>query len=311
MPNPGLIPARPMVVSIGRAYGIIMEKMIREIARFDITNYSETEVIKTQKKFEGWINQLDYIAARHSRKFIPFAYNVARRDATTTLRALGRERPLSAGDAVYEEQIDENQKRTLGVYVKANHSILTLLNSFFLLSKQTTDYLNVKLTEFGGIRGVSDKDEIWILNLIDEAVKQGASRQGVSGAISKFMQANMLDGNFIVVNNRRFQMRHYSMMVARTEMRASQSMSTITSCRQYGNDLVEVSDHQTTTEICQEFEGNTYSLDAKTPGYTQLPVAPPFHPNCQHFLIPTSLEIMEFEQEAEREELARQERANA
>lgn len=295
--TPGLIPARPMVAAIGRAYEIIMEKMIREIARFDITNYSELEVIKTQKKFNTWINQLDYIAAKHSRKFIPFAYNAARRDATTTLRALHREKPLSAGDAVYDEQINENQKRTLGVYVKANHSILTLLNSFFLLSKQTTDYLNVKLTEFGGIRGLSDKDEIRILNLVDEAVEQGASRQGVSGAISKFLQANMLDGNFIVVSNRRYQMRHYAMMVARTEMRASQSMAAITSCRQYGNDLVEISDHQTTTEICQEFEGKAYSLDAKTQGYEQLTIAPPFHPNCQHFIIPTSLEIIEFEQE--------------
>jgi len=51
-----------------------------------------------------------------------------------------------------------------------------------------------------------------------------------------------------------------------------------------GSDIVQVSDHNTTTPICQLFEGKVYSLTGDTPGYPVLPQRPPFHPNCKHVL---------------------------
>ena len=35
---------------------------------------------------------------------------------------------------------------------------------------------------------------------------------------------------------------------------------------EYGNDLIEISDHGTESEICKPFEGNTYSISGNTPG---------------------------------------------
>jgi hypothetical protein len=126
-------------------------------------------------------------------------------------------------------------------------------------------------------------------------VKAGRSRQAVAPQILDFFQRRIEDGNFIEINGRHYNLRKYSMLVARTEMRKSQSSGVLNSCKQYDNDLVEVSNHGTTTPICEPYEGNTYSLSGRTKGFPYLDTSPPYHPNCQHFLIPTSEEAIAFE----------------
>ena len=51
-----------------------------------------------------------------------------------------------------------------------------------------------------------------------------------------------------------------------------------------GGDIVQVSNHGTTTPICKQFEGKFFSLRGETRGIPLLTVAPPFHPNCKHIL---------------------------
>ena len=63
-------------------------------------------------------------------------------------------------------------------------------------------------------------------------------------------------------------------------------------CRQYDNDLIEISDHGTDCDECKEYEGNVYSITGRTPGYEIIPMWPPFHPNCEHSAHPTSEEAM-------------------
>jgi hypothetical protein len=55
-------------------------------------------------------------------------------------------------------------------------------------------------------------------------------------------------------------------------------------------DLVKVSSHGTTTPICIQHEGKTYSRFGKTIGVPQLPYPTPFHPRCKHGLLPTTLD---------------------
>ena len=52
-----------------------------------------------------------------------------------------------------------------------------------------------------------------------------------------------------------------------------------------GQDVVQVSDHGTSTPICKLFEGKVYSLTGATPGLPVLPQRPGFHPNCKHVLV--------------------------
>jgi hypothetical protein len=82
----------------------------------------------------------------------------------------------------------------------------------------------------------------------------------------------------------------YAEMVARTTLAEAQTQATLDQCALYENDLVKVSDHNTICDICKEYEGNIYSLSGNDPDYPMLDESCPFHPNCQHGLLPTSIE---------------------
>jgi len=55
---------------------------------------------------------------------------------------------------------------------------------------------------------------------------------------------------------------------------------------------VQVSSHGTVCEICAQYEGKVYSISGKTLGYPILDARTPFHPNCEHSLLPTSPEAI-------------------
>lgn len=52
-----------------------------------------------------------------------------------------------------------------------------------------------------------------------------------------------------------------------------------------GSDIVQVSNHNTSTPICKQFEGKVFSLTGETAGLPPLLQRPPFHPNCKHVLV--------------------------
>lgn len=62
--------------------------------------------------------------------------------------------------------------------------------------------------------------------------------------------------------------------------------TTIERMQELEMDMVQVSDHNTTTPICSEFEGRIFSLTGATDGLPILSIKPPFHPNCKHILLP-------------------------
>ena len=52
-----------------------------------------------------------------------------------------------------------------------------------------------------------------------------------------------------------------------------------------GSDVVQVSNHGTSTPICKQFEGKVFSLTGETSGLPVLSQRPGFHPNCKHVLV--------------------------
>jgi len=63
-----------------------------------------------------------------------------------------------------------------------------------------------------------------------------------------------------------------------------------------GGDVVQISNHGTTTPICKQFEGKFYSLTGRTKGLPILQYRPPFHPNCKHIALPMvgrSVDVMQ------------------
>jgi len=132
-----------------------------------------------------------------------------------------------------------------------------------------------------------------IADLAAQAVKTEVSSGALKKQIMDRLRQLVGDENFIQIGDRMYNLGAYARMVARTTLREAQTQATLDQCATYENDLVEISDHNTDCELCQQYEGNIYSLSGNDPEYPKLEEETPFHPNCQHSMLPTSAEAQE------------------
>lgn len=97
---------------------------------------------------------------------------------------------------------------------------------------------------------------------------------------------------------RKWRLDTYAEMVARTTTREAASVATINECKEFGIDLVQISTHYPTCEICAPLQGKVFSISGKDKRYPKLTdeYRPPFHPNCRHVLMPY---VREFDDNAE------------
>ena len=285
---------KPELAALGRLYGDISKDIITDLLSVDLLGYTEIKANTIRRKTDANIRRLNSIALKSSKIMIPDAYDLAEKRSVTALRILGRknlkEPELEKMHDLSKQKYIDEMSNTL---ILANGSIRKTVENYLFFTKQISGAL-MQLEEFGG-GALTEADQDFILNQVGKAIDKGLSRGVMSRRIRDLIQHRLADSQLIEINDRYYMIDKYAKLVARTEMRFSQSDATVNTCNQYGNDLVQVSDHGTTTEICEEFEGETYSISGKDPDYSMLIAWPPFHPNCQHFLTPTSREAIAFE----------------
>lgn len=93
-------------------------------------------------------------------------------------------------------------------------------------------------------------------------------------------------------NPRNYRNTYYAEMVNRVKWHEAQSASAKQVAVNYNTDLIRVSAHNTTTEICQSYEGKVMSISGKTPGFPLADQVPPYHVNCLHFIVPVFIESL-------------------
>jgi len=288
------IPEQPELEALGRLYENISNDIIRDLFSVDLLNYTEIKANEIRRKTDANIRRLNSIALKSSKILIPNAYDVARKRSVTSLRILGADiLDSSELEKAHALSIQKDIDKTSKLLISANGSIRKTTENYLFFTKQISGSL-AQLDEFGG-GVIPEEDQEIILNQISQSVTAGKSRGAVSRQIRDRIKDLLDDAQLIQINDRYYRIDKYAKMVTRTEMRYSQSDATVNTCNQYGNDLTQVSDHGTTTEICEEFEGEVYSISGKDPDYPLLYAWPPFHPNCKHFLTPTSKEAIAFE----------------
>lgn len=84
---------------------------------------------------------------------------------------------------------------------------------------------------------------------------------------------------------RKWNMRSYAEMVARTTTQEAHIQGTVLRLQEHGHDLVKVSHHSSPCKYCAPWEGKVLSLSGQTKGYptlVQAKAAKLFHPNCRH-----------------------------
>jgi hypothetical protein len=176
--------------------------------------------------------------------------------------------------------------------------------------------LNLRFLE----KGSTDLTKIRRLNPseIRERISRARRALAEGKGIPKYIQADTLqaaqvrlaEGKFITIINKNgdpmtFSLEYYSELVARTRVADAQTQGTIDAGNELGVELYYVTDHNTDTAICEQFEGRYLSPDDRLVGkiFEGKPILklnaeskPIYHPNCKHRLLAYPLTDFEIEQ---------------
>lgn len=122
-----------------------------------------------------------------------------------------------------------------------------------------------------------------------EATQTAAERLSLALQRAGLTQTNGIT-HFLSINGRNYRLGPYSKMVARTTVREAATEGMKNRLLQNELDLVLIDDGaEDACDICQPYQGQTYSLSGESQEYPQAIDLPPFHPNCRCVLTPAPI----------------------
>ena len=285
----GLIPLRDRVKELEKIYRIAGKDIAKALSLFDIGNYQELKVMKTEQEVDRIVKKLNRSVIKWADNAIPEAYRKGYDVSRTRLEILGAEIDKEFPPITHKNAAGDYTDNTIDVLLKANMSIKPNVAIYLYLARQASNSL-MQIQEF------SFENEEVLMGILDDAIEEGASRGKLEQLIRVHFKRDLYERKFIKINGRNYDMIKYARMVARTEMRTVQSAAVKNTCQQFNNDLVEISSHGTDcrSNICQQYEGNVYSISGNHPVYPVLDSWPGWHQNCEHSAAPTSEVALEW-----------------
>lgn len=125
--------------------------------------------------------------------------------------------------------------------------------------------------------------------------KQSAMAKQIEDQLRKqFLENGIKDADVAIIDkaNRKWKLKTYSAMVARTKMNDAYITAIREEALQDGTDLAIISTKPDTKDACKHYEGMIISLNGLTAGYltyAEIKASKQcFHPNCGHFVRPIS-----------------------
>lgn len=277
----GLIPEKERVMQIRRYYRA-MEKLIKtELSGLTVDNFTEKKAADLSKKIEKIIRTMNLYVKRWAKISVKDAYKEGEMKTKISLNVLGAEKDKNFDQKIHSRTISDFQEVTAFDFFKANESIKVTAATYIHLIRQAVKGL-IQIQEWG------EGDEAVIDEIIGSTIVKKESRGFASKQILAHFQEKLGEGQFIQLNNKNYEMKAYAKMVARTRLRQAQSEAVKNMCKEYGNDLVQFSQHADPCPICEPLEGQIFSLTGQNPNYPTLTEEPPVHPNCEHDISPTS-----------------------
>lgn len=206
----------------------------------------------------------------------------------------------------YRKQLAKIQRdiaNTKNILNTANKTIKELQSS-----KAVNQYLNLLLKDtLLGYASSLDNGKKNVLRLVRKTQQSVMQDSAFSSLTSKAFQKGSLTNFWAIVKNDpeyktlldmhlnkryvqagsyKYKVKYYTKMVIRTRFHESHTNAALTQAANHETDLILVSSHNTTTKICQPFEGKIFSLTGKNKMFPILDQTPPFHPNCLHLIYP-------------------------
>jgi hypothetical protein len=231
------------------------------------------------------------------RSWAPVAIRAAYKEsavvAQTRLELIGAKKlPVNRyNPARHDRKIDALTRFVLRDFFKANLTMERTVKRFLGVMLRTASRVNkAQVQEF-------DYEEAmrWITRFLksvwpDDPGEASQARGSISRQIRDYLLSKLEGEDFIRINGRRYNVRDYAELVARTRMREAQTEAVKEMMRQFDNDLVEIPPHDSPcAEICAPYQGQVYSISGTHPKYPLLPDGgPPWHPNSEDVMNPTS-----------------------
>jgi hypothetical protein len=270
------------------AFGAVQSEMRRSLGSLDVGAFSETKAGKVKRDLIGSIDTLAVFAARWAVKAVKARYQDEQGKARNRLEMIGAKRNRGFDKRRHAQAMERSSDAILKDYMKATASMKMLVGQYIDgLRRHNASLMQVQEFDASALGPLADE---YIGALVTDAIANNKARGWVSSQIMDWLRKNLADGNYITIGTRRFEVRAYSELVARTRMIEAASEATKASCREYDNDLVEFSTHAEPCEACAELEGQVFSISGENDKYPMLTddVTPPVHPNCEHGLYATS-----------------------
>lgn len=303
--------------STTRALVAYYDRVIRRLVTELAAGVSQAQAFRTEALLARLRKILDDIDPKKSKVVSDWiktnvrkAFVVGDSEATRSLQAALRESPLSVGrkflpvDAQFTviNEIAINglvaaMNATMG---KARDLIEAKLGTV-IRQTQTSLASAARIREAtteGFIRGATRQEiaddiaSILLGKRIAPEVRDRLRTHGFNASMFNDFEA-VARGQMIKIGKRNFTVRHYSNLVANTQLREAHKVATITRLRQNGVRHVLISKHvQHVPDVCTPFAGRVfYTGEGADPaGFPPLRSTPnggpPWHPFCRHSLRP-------------------------
>ena len=151
-------------------------------------------------------------------------------------------------------------------------------------------------TQYAG-RRIQDEFRRAGIDTMGEKYTEGLTWREASQRLQQRLISEGLTG-FKDKLGREWRLDSYAQMVARTTSREIATVATLNTCQEADIDLIQISSHWPTCEICVPLQGKVFSISGKDERYPKLEeeYTPPIHPNCLHVTTPY---VREFDPQAE------------
>jgi SPP1 gp7 family putative phage head morphogenesis protein len=151
-------------------------------------------------------------------------------------------------------------------------------------------------TQYAG-RRIQDEYRRAGIDTMGEKYTEGLTWRETSKRLQERLLSQGLTG-FKDKLGREWRLDSYAQMVARTTSREIATVATLNTCQEAEIDLVQISSHWPTCEICAPLQGKVFSISGNDKRYPKLEeeYTPPIHPNCRHVTTPY---VREFDHNAE------------
>jgi len=253
---------------LGLMYEKVQHELEKKLRNMDITAFEKWRTEALLRETNLIVKQLNNGTKKWVEKNIPFGYWRGVDIAGERLKILGVTDTINYDATIHTSGINTLADEVTLDLLTANSSIRRTVNRYVRATQQSI--LEDKL----------------ISQMIAEGVISGEARRTISDKILIELRKQMGNEQFLTINGRHYQPKHYARLVARTRMREATTRGTINTCLQYRNDLVQWSVHAGACEICQTFMGRVYSLSGNDKEFPMLDERPSVHPNCECILVP-------------------------